>query len=292
MVRATDEHTADTPVPNTLGVPRWRRSIRREHSPHAQKFLAATAALIGVAAGAVVVAVAVLLSGSKGGPAPAWSSWSPPDGGLAGEREIAAQIAPFYRATPATQLVVVTVQNTSGSSNSGMQLALRDPTTGSLSAISGNSAVYNLCGLGPNCAIATGAPSAARLLLLRREALELALYTFRYINGIDNVVAILPPGHSAGTAQLTPKPPSPGKTATSSTVNLAVVFQHQGLQRFLEHPLRDTLPEPLPPTVSQMQSAPEAEIIDVITGQGLFSHQLVQTQDGNSVLVLNPQPPQ
>jgi hypothetical protein len=73
---------------------------------------------------------------------------------------------------------------------------------------------------------------------------------------------------------------------------LAVVFQHQGLQRFLDRPLRDTLPEPLPPTVSQMESAPEAELVDVITGQGLFSHQLIQTQDGNSVLVLNPQPPQ
>jgi hypothetical protein len=292
IVRATDEHAAEAPLPNTLGVPRWRRSGRPEHSPHSHKFLAATAAMVGIAAGALVVALAILLSGNRAGPAPKWSSWSPPDGGITGEREIANQVAPFYRASPATQLVVVTVQNISGSSNGGMQLALRDPSSGSLSAVRGHSAVYNLCGLGPNCAIATGTPSAARLLLLRREALELALYTLKYIGGVDNVVAILPPGRSSSTAQLTPKPPSPGKTATSSQVNMAVVFQHQGLQRFLDRPLRETLPEPLPPTVSQMQGAPEAELVDVITGQGLFSHQLVQSQDGSSVLVLNPQPPQ
>ena len=59
--------------------------------------------------------------------------------------------------------------------------------------LGGTTAVYNLCGLGTSCAIAAGTPSLAGELLLRREALELALYTFRYIHGVDSVVAILPP---------------------------------------------------------------------------------------------------
>jgi hypothetical protein len=174
----------------------------------------------------------------------------------------------------------------------GDELAVRDQNTGTLSAVSGNSAIYTLCGLGPNCAIAAGTPSAARLLLLRREALELALYTFKYIGSIENVVAILPPGRTTVTAALTKKPPSPGQTATTSQVNLAVVFQRQSLKHFLDRPLRMTLPGDLPPTVAQMPNAPEAELVSVITGQVLFSQRLIQSQDGSSVLVLDPQPAQ
>jgi hypothetical protein len=161
-----------------------------------------------------------------------------------------------------------------------------------LSAVSGNSAVYSLCGLGPNCAIAVGTPSAARLLLLRREALELALYTLKYIRGIQNVVAVLPPGRTTASARLAAKPPLPGKTAASTPINLAVVFQRAALQHYLDRPLTQTLPEAIPPTVAEMPSAPEAELVSVLTGEALFQQQLVQSQDGNSVLVLSPVPPQ
>jgi hypothetical protein len=302
VVRASDEHVAES-LPGGVRLAR-DRTARRAVSPHSHKFLAITATLIGVAVGALAIAMAVLLNGSSSNSSTAaWSQWSPPDQGLAGEREIAAQVAPFYRATPANQLVVVTVQNISGasrsaastattSSSAGLQLALRDPTSGSLSSISGTSAVYNLCGLGPNCGINGGISSMARLLLLRREALELALYTLKYIQGIQNVVAILPPGRTTPTAQLTAKPPLPGKTASSSPVALAVVFQKDGLQRYLSRPLALTLPEQLPPTADQMSAAPEAELVSVLTGEALFQQQLIQAQDGSNVLVLSPVPPQ
>jgi hypothetical protein len=301
VVQASDEHVAE-PAPAGVRLARGR-TPRAIMSPHSHKFLAVTAMLIGVAVGALAVAVAVLMNGSTSGSTTAWSQWSPPDQGIAGEREIAAEVSPFYRAAPANQLVVVTVQNISGSSassagtgsgssSSGLQLAVRDPSSGTLSGISGNSAVYNLCGLGPSCAIDAGAPSSARLLLLRREALELALYTLKYINGIQNVVAILPPGRTTATAQLTAKPPLPGKTAASSTVDFAVVFQKDGMQRYLNRPLNQTLPEQLPPSVDQMQSAPEAELVSVLTGEALFQQQLIQAQDGSNVLVLSPAPPQ
>jgi hypothetical protein len=291
IVRASDEHAADHP----LAGPVARGSSaggRAATAPHSHKFLAVTATLLGIAIAAVGVATAIVLTARNPGPQAAWSSWSPPDGGVAGERDIANEVAPFYRASLATQLVVVTVQNISSNSATGTQIAFRDPNSGSLSALSGRSAVFNLCGLGPNCAIATGAPSAARLLLLRREALELALYTFRYVGGVDNVVAILPPGRTMSTASLTPKPPSPGKTETSAPLDVAVVFQRQGLQHFVSRPLRMTLPETLPPTVSEMPNAPEAELVSVITGQSLFRQQVVQAQDGSNVIVLNPLPPQ
>jgi hypothetical protein len=288
---ATDEHGAGVPLSGRLGTSRGGRSSRRETMPHSHKFVVATAILAGLAVGAIVVAAAAL-QGAGSSPTPiAWSPWSPPDHGIAGEREIANAVSPLYRADPATQLALVTVRNVSASSN-GTQLALRDPSTGTLSALSGTSAIYTLCGLGPNCAIATGAPSAARLLLLRREALELSLYTFRYIPGIDNVVALLPPGQTQAPAQLTKKPPAAGKVASTSALDIAVVFQRAGLSHFLSRPLSATLPEQVPPTVTEMPNASEAELVSVITGQGLFRQQLVQAQDGSSVLVLNQLPPQ
>jgi hypothetical protein len=294
IVRASDERAAEAPLSAAVGISTGRTS-RRISLPHSNKFLAATAGLLGVAIAAIAVAGVILVHGGTPGPAAAWSSWSPSDGGLAGEREIADQVAPFYRATPSTQLVIVTVQNissnTTGTSGTS-QIAVRDPTSGTLSALPGSSAVYNLCGLGPSCAISAGTPSAARLLLLRREALELALYTFKYIGGIDNVVAILPPGRTIQQCTgICPKPPSP-KSSRSVQLNLAVAFQKQGLQHFLGRPLRQTLPEPLAPTTDQMQGAPEAELVSVITGQALFSQQVIQAQDGSNVLVLSPLPPQ
>jgi hypothetical protein len=291
IVRSADEHAADAALPRAVGLIAGRPDAGQA-SPHSQKFRVVTATLVAIAVGAVVVALTILLSGGRAGSPTPWSSWSPSDRGVVGEREIADEVAPFYRATPAAQLVIVTVQNISSSSAAGTQLALRDPTTGTLSAISGTSAIFTLCGLGPNCAIAAGTPSAARLLLLRREALELSLYTFKYVSGIDNVVAILPPGHTTATAQLTRKPPAPGKIATSSTLDAAVVFQRKSLTRFLSQPLRATLPEQLAPSVAQMPTAPEAELVSVLTGQALFRQQLIQSQGGSNVLVLDPLPPQ
>ena len=56
----------------------------------------------------------------------------------------------------------------------------------------GNSVMYNLCGVGQKCSIAEGKPSQERARLLRREALELALYTFKYVDDVDSVIALLP----------------------------------------------------------------------------------------------------
>jgi hypothetical protein len=292
VMHSSGEHAAPAPVSAASSERRRKSSRRPASSPHSRKFLIATSVLVGVAVGALAIAIAVLISPSQSNSSLAWSQWRPPDSGLAGEREIAAQVAPFYRASPASQLAVVTVQNvpssTSGSPTA-TQLALRDPTTGTVAGVAGNSAVYNLCGLGPSCTIIPGPPSHARLLLLQREALELALYTFKYIDGVQNVVVTLPPGRAAISSTVLSASP---KKATMRTVDLAVVFSRQGLSHFTSRPLDQTLPEQLPPTVGQMVNAPEAELVNVIASQALFAQQLVQTQDGSAVIVLNPVPPQ
>lgn len=291
---------------------RPRRHPRMPASPHASRFRIAMGALVGLGIGALAVAVIAASGGRHIYTPPKWSAWSPPDTGALAARDIADYVAPFYRLSAVDQLAVVTVINlespaalqaaaqtgTAAPAN-GLVVAVRqNPSSSALSLLGGNTIAYNLCGIGgPNCAIGIGKPSTSRLLLLRREALELALYTFKYVPGTNNVVAILPPGHtvSTSTSKLTRTLPhstsSSSSSSKSTAVDVAVLFERQELAPLLAHPLVDSLPEQVPPTVAQMPSAPEAGLVDQVTARGLFSEQLQTAQDGTKLIVLNPLPP-
>ena len=239
---------------------------------------------------------AALILSSTGGRSTAgggdWWTFSPSGGGLAGAQEIADYVAPYYRTSPSDQLTVVTAVNLSSPSNPLQVAVPASGKSGGLVPLSPSSTiVYNMCGTNSsNCSIGVGQASAARLLLLRREALELALYTFKYLGGTDSVVAILPPGHTLqGCTGICPKPQT---STTTKPLNVALAFARSELQPWLSRPLRNTLPETLPPSVSQMQSAPEAELISIITAHGLFAEHTEQGQDGSTVIVLSPLPPQ
>lgn len=261
--------------------------------PH-RHFRLGVVALLALGVCSLAVAVALSTRGHSPSTSGAWSAWSPPNGGLTGAQEIADYVAPYYRASPSEQLAVVTAVNLTDPNN---PLTVAVPASGSTSGLvpldASSTIVYNLCGVGSHdCSIGVGKPSTARLLLLRREALELALYTFKYLTGINTVVAILPPGRQVqGCVGICPKPPT-SSTGQTSPVNLAVAFDHSELDTWLNRPLRDTLPEALPPTVSQMSSAPEAELVSILTAHGLFSEHSEQAQDGANVIILQPQAPQ
>ena len=273
--------------------------------------------LVGCAIGALLIAVSVAISssgdgsGSGSGSGLTWSSWKPPESGTLGARDIAAYVSPSYRIDPVNQLAVVTVVNlesasdaaaaasaanagtaTAATAATGLAVAIHpSPTSSAISLLNGNTIAYDLCGVGgKNCAIGVGTPSRDRLLLLRREALELALYTLRYLHGVQNVVVILPPGHTEVQSTLTRSLPT--SDAHSKTLNVAVLFDRRELSPLLEHPLSDLLPEAEPPTVSEMAKAPEAGLVEQVTGRGMFSEQLQQAQDGSNLIVLDPLPTQ
>jgi hypothetical protein len=125
--------------------------------------------------------------------------------------------------------------------------------------------VYILCGLGQECAISEGDPSEQRQRLLRREALELALYTFRYVDDIDNVVVFMPP--------------PPGYRPS-----YALFFQRPELEDLVDRPLRDTLTSftPLPNEISPS----EAGVIDQLTQPRFFGFQFQQLPNGTVALFL------
>jgi hypothetical protein len=136
---------------------------------------------------------------------------------------------------------------------------------------------YVLSGLGSGGSIEQGTPSARRLSLLKREALELALYTFRYSKGLDYLVTVLPPApQSSGGANV---------PSSASTPLVAFLFTPRSLGSRLSAPLVATIPQPTPRpgTLSALQ----ASRVDSLTARNVFMASIHQVQSGTVFLVLD-----
>ena len=237
-------------------------------SRHAHRFRLVLGALIGIAIGAVG---ATLFLAAGHGPAPEqrWSSWHPMSSSVStGAQQIADHVAPTYRQPDGDQLVGVTGGPLKvGQLNLSVRIAVADAGTRSIGIVRGKSVLYTLCGLGSRCAINRGKPSTERFLLLRREALELALYSFHYLDGVDSVVALMPP--------------APGQKPQN-----AVFFQRGPLKPALDRPLPETLSSP-PPTVQGLaDSSSQASFVSQVTNPSIFCYSFEQGQDLGAFLVL------
>ena len=129
------------------------------------------------------------------------------------------------------------------------------------------SVMYTLCGLGNACSI-PGKASVERGQLLRREALELALYSFTYLDGVESVLALLPPR-------------ADGAMAT------AVFIERKDIGPELGRPLSQTLTAPLTPGVGEI-GPDEQRVVDRITSSRMYQYSYLQAQDGSPVMVLAP----
>ena len=191
------------------------RSDRARKSSYRLRFgiiYLALAAIVGAGVGAFVV----LASRPAPPEAAAWSSWEPTGSKLARVRQIADRIPKAYKQENGEQLTVtqasqLAVPNptTSGDTPVASIFVRPDASRGNaeesdIDAYSGTDAVaYGLCGLGANahCAMSLGT-SGERSMLLSRQALELSLYTFKYVSDVNSVVVFLPPspeGQSNGS---------------------------------------------------------------------------------------------
>jgi hypothetical protein len=243
--------------------------------PHRTRFLAIYGVLV-VVLGAAIAGL-VVYAGRSISPAPTWSAWKPHGGGLGAAKEIAAEVGKGYRLPNGNQLVDVIAKAPSVSPASTLAIpiqyiAVRGTQSAGdqiFSVSSSDSIMYSLCGLGTSCAISSGKATVARGTLVRREILELALYTFKYVSGITNVIAFLPP--KPGTA---PK--------------YVVYVQKSDLSSELRVPLTQTLAAkvPLPSTIP----AREVQVVDDATAPRTYSFSLSQAQNGDAILVLAPLP--
>jgi hypothetical protein len=237
------------------------------HPPYQSRFQLIFGVLLGVAMAAIVATVIVLAGGRKGvdESAVSWAPWHPnASDGLEAVNQIADHVGQRYTLPSGNQLVAVR--------GGPLELA-RLPVTiaieerGDIKILDQKGVLFNLCGLGANCSIKEGKPTKARHLVLRRESLELALYTFRYIKNVDQVVVILPP--------------PPGKKA-----NMAMFYRRDDVGASLHRPLAATLPgnPPVPPDVSK----PERVFINNLTAGNLFSFTPQEGGDAHIYLVLSP----
>ena len=132
--------------------------------------------------------------------------------------------------------------------------------------VQGNSILYSLCGLGARCSIRSGKPSVTRHVLLQREALELALYSFHYLKA-KNVVVLMPPPR--GEAQR------------------GDVLPRERVRR----PARPAAARHLPVTTLSVDDFPasgEADAVQRLTAPRDFQFSLIQGQDATLLLVLDP----
>lgn len=254
-------------------------------SPHAPRFQFLLGAFFALGLAAVAALVAVALQGKQHADT-SWAVWHPSSSSDT-PSQIAAHVSREYHLGTGEQLVAVT-GGPLEVAGLPLTIALRQPATqgGNISLINGKSVLYRLCGLGRNCSIPIGKPSVERHLLLRREALELALYTFHYTNA-DNVVAFLPPAtiKPIATATATAKPAKPAKP---QTVTEAIFLRRSDVDPQLAQPLSATLTRttPLPTTVT---SSPDANFVERVTTARLFDFSLTQAnQDNRAFLVLQP----
>jgi hypothetical protein len=229
---------------------------------------AAAYLLLGAAVGVAVGSLIVLVQRSGPQPAPPWSSWQPAAGATDSRvLEIAQHVGSSYRLPSGDQLVAIKVGGAqNGNDFAGVAIVKKDnPRALDRSFEPENTAVFILCGDNPSCAITQGAPTIARGTVLRREALELALYTMEYAHPIDNVLIFFPPRK--------------GEKKLSSTL----FFSREDLSGSLKHPLRRTLPQSKPPLPGKIVPSEEQTVND-LTASKLYDY-LGITQN---VIVIQP----
>ena len=237
--------------------------------------------VLAVVAGAGVGALIVLVGRGSPAPAPAWSEWKPTGSTERRAAQIGEHVSGLYRLPSGNALAAVTyagpptATGPDGSTFQVQAIAVRADASGGRAEPdevdtfpAGNTVMYTLCGLGKACSIPEGKPSAERAQLLRREALELSLYSFNYLGGVDSVLALLPPR-------------ADGNLAT------AVFLERGDLGPELGRPLDQTLTAPLTPGVGEMPPD-EQRVVDRVTRSRIYQYSYLQAQDGSPVMVLAP----
>lgn len=264
---------------------------------HTPRFQFVTGALIAVAAAAIVAFAAILAGGGTkdddpfATSGPRWSTWEPTKGNGDGATQIADHVGREYKLPDGKQLVLVT----GGPLEAGgipLQIVERQPAAqggGIVPVDSKKTIMYRMCGLGDACAIAEGKPSTDRAFLLRREALEMALYSFRYTDA-DTTLVLLPPTiykpSSAQIAQAVQNGATAADAAKPAVKSLALYFTRSMVKSSLGQPLTATLVSRTP-SVTSAPSSPDATVVQQLTGNVLFQTRVIQAnQEPSGYIVL------
>jgi hypothetical protein len=280
MHRSADAHaSSSSPVSPQVRAHPESRADRARRLVYRGRF-ALLYLLLAMAAGAAIGAFVVLVERDSPAPAPPWSEFEPVGSAERRAAQIGDRVSDPYRLpsgdplAPVTYAGPPTIAGPDGSPLQVRAIAVQSEATASTvedvnTHAAASSIQFLLCGLGPACSISEGQPTVERLALLRREALELALYSFKYIEGVETVLVLLPATQPDGQGAL------------------AVFLERDDLKAALEQPLSKTLPAPFVPGIGEM-AAGEKQTVDRLTRSHLFAARPLQAQDGSFVMVLVP----
>jgi hypothetical protein len=201
----------------------------------------------------------------------AWSSFKPGGDGLARATNIANHVSKDYRSGNQQVAVVEAqppvVQNTPIDVIAVAREHIQEVGGGFITVEPADKSMfYVMCGLGRACAMPTG--SDASQALLRRQALELSLYTFKYMDNIESVVTLLPP-RGAETR--------------------AVYLRRRAYEGLLDRPLGKTLSAAPPYTSASIIDAP---LVDRLTKHREYPAYFQRISNGGVMLRLGGPPPE
>ena len=234
----------------------------------------ALAALLGAGVGLFVVLAA---NGDKNS-GPPWSTWKPTESGIKGLDQIAKHVSRQY-ALPSRHTLVAVLSTPPVVQGSGQTVPVRaiavatglpGESVNDAQFFNGSGAwAYVLCGLGQNCAISDGKASIERGQLLRREALELALYTFKYNSDVNLLLTFMPP-------------------PVGQQAKAVLFFQRANFETPLKAPLARTLPPPRTTLLPGKMSASDLARVRRYADPHVYTFQYQQIPDGTAIMVLRP----
>ena len=226
---------------------------------------------LAVVSGAAIGAFIVSVSRPRPPQAAEWSAWHPTGNETARILQISDRVPQSYRLSNGDALTVAHASSPTAVSTTNQSVTVPVSQITVLPKLStvdtSGSLQISLCGLGRNCTIASGKASTARYELLRREAVELALYTFKYVKPISSITVIMPP-------------------AVNSKLPIAIFLPRTDVQNLLSKPLSDTLSERTP-GIGRMRAS-EAALVNAITSPRTYAYDFESAGDGTAIEVLTP----
>jgi hypothetical protein len=224
--------------------------------------------VLGAAVGAALGGFLVLAKRPGPKPPAPWSTWKPSTASIGDTAQaIASHVGGAYRLEDGRQLARVVLDAPPPAATSVEAIALANGSALRGLYDPGKTILYTLCGRQRNCAL-KGQVSVGRGDVLRRETLELALYTLKYTPS-ENVAVFFPPA------------------AGEKAANNVFFFSRDDLNRQLKRPLRVTLPRPAPPVPGRIGGR-ELQTIDELTGGHRYHFGVQTATGGRRVLVLQP----
>jgi hypothetical protein len=288
---AAPASTATAPAGASAGAADTADDEKPRYSPHSARFQFLLGALLAVGISSIALLVAVLAGGKddttivlKAGPA--WSPWRPTaTSGTEAANQIASHVGAQYKLPNGHQLVGV-IGGPLEVQQVPVTIAIQKPAAqgGAVSFLDdGAGVMFRMNGIGTSDSRIPGRPSTNRHMLLRREALELALYSFRYL-GVSEAVVLFPPS----VRQI--RSATSGKLVQQKADPTALLFRRgqTDVQTALTRPLASTLSTKTP-TVSGVTRSPDARAVESITNPKTYTYKLQEANtDLRLFLVLAP----